>query len=149
MTSIILPSFARYQSATRLRRRYFQTVAGFCLFGLGLVALAGLFPDQLLWILGSKYGHLRNELFLMMIMTAFNSVVAAMWSLNSTRAWIKGSWMNIPGVILTQIILLLFLDVSTLSGVLWFGVLSLIPTFLLNCMLTLRGFAIKDNLAEL
>jgi hypothetical protein len=145
MTSIVLPGFARCQSAAQLRRRYFQIVGTFCLFGLSLVALAGLFPDQLLWVLGSKYSHLRNELFLMMIMTAFNSVVAAMWSLNSSKAWIKRSWLNIPSVIFTQIFLLLFLDISTLSGVLWFGVLSLIPTFLLNCMLTFRGFLIEDG----
>jgi hypothetical protein len=145
MTSIVLPGFARCQSAAQLRRRYFQIVGAFCLFGLSLVALAGLFPDQLLWVLGSKYSHLRNELFLMMIMTAFNSVVAAMWSLNSSKAWIKRSWLNIPSVIFTQIFLLLFLDISTLSGVLWFGVLSLIPTFLLNCMLTFRGFLIEDG----
>jgi hypothetical protein len=145
MTGIVLPSFARCQSASQLRRRYFQIVGAFCLFGLSLVTLAGLFPDQLLWILGSKYGHLRNELFLMMLMTAFNSVVAAMWSLNASKAWIKRSWLNIPSVILTQILLLLFLNISTLSGVLWFGVLSLVPTFLLNCMLTFRGFLIEDG----
>jgi O-antigen/teichoic acid export membrane protein len=140
MTSIVLPSFARRRRQDQLRGRYFQIVGAFCSFGLALVAFAGLFPDQLLWILGSKYGHLRGELFLMMVMTAFNSVVAAMWSLNSSRAWIKWSWLNIPSVILTQIFLPLFLDISTLSGVLWFGIFSLVPTFLLNCMLTFRGF---------
>jgi O-antigen/teichoic acid export membrane protein len=141
MTSIVLPSFARCQSLSRLRRRYFQIVSAFCLLGLSLVALSAFFPEQMLWILGRKYAHLRNELFLMMIMTAFNALVAAMWSLNSSKAWIKRSWMNIPGVIFIQIMLLLFLDVSTLSGVLWFGVFSLVPTFLLNCMLAFNGFS--------
>jgi hypothetical protein len=145
MTGIVLPSFARCQSASQLRRRYFQIVGAFCLFGLSLVAVAGLFPDQLLWVLGGKYGHLRNELFLMMVMTAFNSVVAAMWSLNSSRAWIKWSWLNIPGVMFTQVFLLLFLNISTLTGVLWFGILSLAPTFLLNCMLTFRGFLMGND----
>lgn len=146
MTSIVLPSFARCRRADQLRGRYFQIVGAFSSFGLSLVAFAGLFPDQLLWILGSKYGHLRGELFLMMIMTAFNSVVAVMWSLNSSRAWIKWSWLNIPSVILTQIFLPLFLNISTLSGVLWFGIFSLVPTFLLNCMLTFRGFLMEGDL---
>lgn len=145
MTSIVLPSFARCQGLSLLRRRYFQIIGGFFSFGLILIGVAAIFPGQLLWILGGKYGHLRNELFLMMMMTAFNSVVAAMWSLNSSRAWIKHSWLNIPGVILTQIGLLLFLDISTLAGVLWFGIFSLVPTFLLNCMLTFRGFSIMDG----
>jgi O-antigen/teichoic acid export membrane protein len=147
MANIVLPSFARCQSASQLQRRYFQIVGGFILFGLSLIALAALFPEQLLWILGRKYGHLRNELLLMMVMTAFNSLVTAMWSLNSSRAWITRSWLNIPGVIIMQISLLLFLDISTLSGVLWFGIFSLVPTFLLNCMLTFSGLLKKNEQA--
>jgi O-antigen/teichoic acid export membrane protein len=139
MTSIVLPAFARCQSARELRVRYFQVVGGFFLFGLALIGAAAVFPDQFLWILGSKYAHLRNELLLMMIMSAFNSLIAAMWSLNSTKAWIRYSWLNIPSVILTQIVLLTLLDVSTVRGVILFATLSLIPNFLLNSILTYRG----------
>jgi O-antigen/teichoic acid export membrane protein len=145
MTSIVLPSFARCQSAPELRRRYFQVVGGFVLFGLGLIAASALFPDQVLWILGSKYAHLRNELLLMMIMSAFNALIAAMWSLNATKAWIKYSWLNIPCVIMTQVVLLLIVDVSTLQGVISFGALSLVPTFILNAALTFRGLTAQQN----
>jgi O-antigen/teichoic acid export membrane protein len=141
MTSIVLPAFARCQSPRELRIRYFQVCAGFLLFGLTLITAAALFPDQFLWILGSKYAHLRNELLLMMIMSCFSSLLAAMWSLNSTKAWIRYSWLNIPSVILTQIVLLTFLNVSTVRGVILFGIFSLAPTFLLNSMLTFRGLA--------
>ncbi len=141
MSSIVLPGFARCQSAELLRRRYFQIVGGFLLMGAGLVAIAALFPDELLWILGSKYAHLRNELLLMMTMSAFSALIAAMWSLNSTKAWIKYSWLNIPSVIFTQVVLLLSVDISTLKGVLVFGILSLVPTFALNSFLTYRGLS--------
>jgi O-antigen/teichoic acid export membrane protein len=146
MASIVLPSFARCQSAPELRRRYFLVVGGFLLFGLGLISAAALFPDQLLWILGSKYAHLRSELLLMMIMSAFNALIAAMWSLNATKAWIKYSWLNIPCVILTQVVLLTIVDVSTVQGVISFGALSLIPTFMLNSVLTFRGFSEQKRL---
>jgi len=106
-----------------------------------LIAGAALFPDQFLWILGSKYAHLRHELLLMMLMSAFSAVISAMWSLNSTKAWIKYSWLNIPSVILTQIVLLTVLDVSTVRGVILFGIFSLVPNFLLNSMLTFRGLS--------
>ena len=76
-----------------------------------------------------------------MIMAAFNAVITAMWSLNSTKAWIRYSWLNIPSVILTQIVLLTLLDVSTVHGVILFGILSLVPNFLLNSMLTYRGMS--------
>jgi hypothetical protein len=139
MTSIVLPSFARCQSPIQLRRRYFQIVGAFGVFGLALIVLARLFPSELLWILGSKYSHLRGELLLMMTLTAFSSLIAAMWSLNSTKAWIKYSWLNIPATVATQALLLTLLDVSTLDGVLWFGILSLVPTLLLNIGLSYRG----------
>jgi O-antigen/teichoic acid export membrane protein len=151
MASIVLPSFARCQSAPELRRRYFLVVGGFLLFGLGLISAAALFPDQVLWILGSKYAHLRSELLLMMIMSAFNALIAAMWSLNATKAWIKYSWLNIPCVILTQVVLLTIVDVSTVQGVISFGALSLVPTFLLNCILSCRGLSergLEDRLSD-
>lgn len=146
MTSIVLPTFARCQSPRQLQRRYWQILIGYCLFGMMLVALATLFPDQLLWILGSKYSHLRSELVLMMLMTASSSIVATMWSLNSSKAWIKHSWLNIPGTLTVQVLLLLLLDISTLDGVLWFGILSVIPTFILNAALTYQGFSRRERL---
>ncbi|MDX6500268.1 MAG: hypothetical protein QOG23_3528 [Blastocatellia bacterium] len=145
MTSIVLPGFARCQSPTQLRRRYFQILGAFGVFGLSLIVLARLFPSELLWILGSKYSHLRGQLLLMMTLTAFSSLIAAMWSLNSTKAWIKFSWFNIPATVATQVVLLTLLDISTLDGVLWFGILSLVPTLLLNIGLSYRGLIGKTG----
>lgn len=147
MTSIVLPGFARCQSLARLRRTYFQIAAAGVLFGLSLMALARFFPDQLLWVLGAKYAHLREALFLMMTMTALNAVITGMWALNQTKAWIKYSWLNIPAVLLTQALLLLLLDTRSLDGVLWFGILSLVPTLLLNAMLSYRGLTGRGQLA--
>lgn len=139
MMSIVLPGFARVQSAVLLRKRYFQITGGYLLLGGGLITAAALFPDLLLWILGSKYAHLRNELLLMMTMSAVNALISTMWSLNGTKAWIQYSWLNIPATTLTQIALLFFLDISMVRGVLLFGVFSLAPTFVLNATLTYRG----------
>lgn len=147
MSSIVLPAFARCQSPRELRIRYFQVCGGFGLLGLTMIATTALFPDQILWVLGSKYAHLKHELLLIMIQSAFNAVIVAMWSLNSTKAWIKYSWLNIPGTILIQIVLLTSLDVSTVTGVIWFGMLSLLPSFLLNSMLSYRGLSASPEYA--
>jgi O-antigen/teichoic acid export membrane protein len=145
MSSVVLPSFARCQSPDQLRRRYFQIVAAFCLFGISFIAVAQFFPDQLLWILGPKYSHLRDEVVLMMALASFSSVISAMWLLNATKAWIKYVWLNIPSVILTQVLLLSLFNVSTLNGVLWFSILSLVPTFLINSGLSYRGLNGRDT----
>ena len=147
MTTIVLPGFARCQSRDVLRRRYFQIIGASVFFGLSLVAVSLLFPDQLLWVLGAKYSHLRGALLLMMTLTAFNAVITTMWSLNYTKAWIRYSWLNIPAVLVTQALLLMVLNVATLEGVLWFSILSLVPTLLLNAMLSYRGLTGHGELA--
>lgn len=139
MTTIVVPRFAKYQSAQLLRRRFIQIMAGFLTFDLCVVAIAALFPDPILWVLGSKYASLRRELLLMMILTGANSTVEAMWLLNSAKAWIEYSWLLIPGTIITQAFLLTILRVSTLRGALLFGIFSLIPSALLNLWLASRG----------
>jgi O-antigen/teichoic acid export membrane protein len=141
MTTIVVPRFAKYDDVHLLRRRFVQIITGFALFGGALVLAAALFPGVLLWILGSKYAYLRRELLLIMVMTAANSVANAMWALNSAKAWIEYSWLNIPGTIAMQAVLLLVVNVSTLRGALMFGIFSVIPTFILNVTLAVRGLA--------
>jgi hypothetical protein len=86
----------------------------------------------------------------MMILSASSSIIAAMWSLNASKAWIKGSWLNIPGTVATQVLLLATLDISTLQGVLLFGIFSLIPTLLLNSVLTYKGLSqVRDETAAI
>jgi hypothetical protein len=139
MASIVLPSFARCQSPAHLKRRYFQIVAGFVCLGLGLITLSLFFPSELLWILGGKYRHLEKEVILIMIASALNSVGSAIWWLNASKAWIKHSWLNIPSTIVTQIFLLLILDMTTVNGVLLFSIISMFPPFLINLMLSYQG----------
>lgn len=148
MSSIVLPTFARCQGLAQLRRRYLQIVCVFGVLGAALIVTSAMFPSHVLWVLGAKYAHLRGELVLMMALSAVSALTAAMWSLNSTKAWVRHSWLNIPGVLITQAILLTCVDVSTLEGVLWFGILSAIPTFSLNAGLTIRGLLGKAPLVS-
>lgn len=139
MSNIVLPRFARCQSVKILRQQYWQIIGLFLCLGLIILIFTTIFPDQILWVLGGNYTHLKNELLLVAISTIFNSITATMWSLNCAKAWIKHSWLNIPATIISQILLLLILDVSTVKGVIIFGTLSIIPTFVVNAILTYRG----------
>jgi O-antigen/teichoic acid export membrane protein len=140
MTTIVVPRFAKYQEPGLLKRRFLQIIGGFVLFGFGLVAFSALLPDVLLWFLGHGYSHLRNELPLMMIMIGLNSIAGAMWTLNSSKAWIEHSWLYIPTTLITQGILLLTMNVSVLRGAILFGIVSLFPTIVLNLGLAVRGW---------
>lgn len=139
MTTIILPSFSRCQSVVILRRRYFQVLGVFLLFGILIIAYVYIFPEQILWIVGNKYSHLKNELFMIVIVTVVSSFIGMMTALNLAKGWVEYSWIDIPIKLILQIFLLMNLDISTIKGVVTFSLLSQISSFLVSIMLTYRG----------
>src|SRR5580704_3540733 len=140
LTNILVPAFARCQDKAKLRVIYVLIAGGVALFSLVVLGAAALFPDQFLFILGNRYTHLHRELVLMVggsVLIAFGSTL---WMLNSSKAWINGSWLYIPLTLVTQIALVPFTDFSSVAGVLTFNLISTVPAVLLNLWLSYRGF---------
>lgn len=140
MNAVILPSLARCSSPKLLYQRYWQIIGANCLLGLILVGIVVIFPNQIIWILGEKYTNIKNELLLMICSIVFGAINRTMKYINSTKAWMKHYWSIVPATITTQVILLSVLDVSTVKGVIIFGFLSIIPSFLLNIYMSYEGF---------
>ncbi len=141
--NIIVPSFVRCQSYQLLLKRYFLIVLGASLFSLLLLILAIVFPHQVLWILGGKYQHLDSELALVILAAGLNFISGVMWSLNSSKAWLNGVMLQIPGTLLIQVIGIMFLNLSTLHGVILFSMCPLVQSFILNSHMTYRGLKEK------
>ena len=140
MDTIVLPSFARCQSRVILRQRYFQILGCILVFEAAILGISVLWSHQLLWILGSQYYHLENEVGLMVLSATITSITQVMASLNSTKAWVQYSWIEIPLRIFLQIILLLILDISTVKGVLLFSIFSLFSPLMISILRTYLGF---------
>lgn len=145
MRTIVLPSFSRCQKPNILLRRYFQILLFFLILGIFLIGMSGIFTNEFIWILGSRYSKLRSEVVLMMISTITTSIVEVMSSMNYTKAWVEYAWLEIPTRIFLQIFLLLTLDISTVRGVILFSLFSNISPFLVNTMLTYRGFTAHES----
>jgi O-antigen/teichoic acid export membrane protein len=139
MGNVIYPRFARVQQPELLWKRYWQILGGHAALAFCLLALAWLFPDALLWVLGPKYTHLDRELFLMVLSAVLFSVLACMWQLNVARGWIVSPWLMIPIGVVVQVILIFIFDVSTVRGVLMMNIYSMIPGFFLNLLRTRQG----------
>ncbi len=140
LTNVFAPAFARCQSPRRLRWQYagiVGAVAGFCLVVLGAAAN---FPHAFLYVLGSKYSHLEHELVLMVAGAVASVLTGTFWALNSSKAWVAGSWLYIPLTLATQVALIPFTDFTTVRGVLIFNLISALPNLLLNFVLSFRGF---------
>jgi O-antigen/teichoic acid export membrane protein len=140
LTNIFVPAFARCQDAARLRLQYFTIVAGVAGCCAAVIAAAAFFPNQFLFVLGSKYSHLQRELLLMVAGTVLNALTGAIWFLNASKAWIAGAWLYIPLTLATQVALIPYTDFSNVRQVLIFGVISAVPNLLLNLVLSYRGF---------
>ncbi len=140
ITNIFAPAFARCQDSRKLGWLY-AGIAG-AVVGFSLVVLAGaiFLPNEFLFILGNRYSHLQYELLLMIGGAILHMIASTLWALNASRAWIVGSWLYIPLTLGTQLLLIPFIDFSTVAGVLTFNLFSALPSLLLNIGLSFRGF---------
>jgi O-antigen/teichoic acid export membrane protein len=140
LTNVFVPAFARCQSARKLRWLYAAIIGGVGAFSLLVLCGAEIFPDQFLFVLGSKYAHLQRELLLMVGGAILSALTGTFWALNASKAWVAGSWLYIPLTLATQIALIPYTDFSSVMGVLTFNLISAIPNLLLNIALSYRGF---------
>ena len=140
LTNVFVPAFARCQSARKLRWLYAAIIGVVTAFSLLVLCGAEIFPDQFLFVLGSKYAHLHRELLLMVGGAVLSALTGTFWALNASKAWVAGSWLYIPLTLATQIALIPCTDFSSVVGVLTFNLISAIPNLLLNIALSYRGF---------
>lgn len=140
LTNIFAPAFARCQERRRLGWLYAWIVGAVAAFSLFVLGGAAFFPNEFLFILGNKYSHLQHELLIMVGAATLSMMATALWTLNASRAWVVGAWLNIPLTLGTQLLLIPFTDFSSVSGVLTFNVFSVFPSLMLNIGLSYRGF---------
>jgi O-antigen/teichoic acid export membrane protein len=127
-SEILFPAFARIQSAKIIRKRYFQMLLSFSAVSSLFVGVVALFPGQVLSVLGSRYSHLQTEGVLMAISSVLGAIAGLTWGLNASRAWVVSPMKFIPFAIAVQVVLVYFLDLSTVRGVLILSILSTVPS---------------------
>ena len=140
LANVFVPAFARCQNRRKLRWLYAAILGGVAAFSLVILAFAAIFPEQFLFVLGSKYAHLHYELLLMVGGAIIGALTGTFWALNASKAWVSGAWLYIPLTLATQIVLIPYTNFSSVSGVLMFNLLSAVPNLLLNAVLSYRGF---------
>ena len=86
-------------------------------FSLLVFSAAAFLPNEFLFVLGNRYSHLQRELLLMVGGATLNMIASTLWTLNASRAWIVGSWLYVPLTLGTQLLLIPFIDFSTVTGV--------------------------------
>lgn len=139
INSIIVPSYARCQSLPLLKQRYWQLIGIFVTISTCAIGLVTIFSDRLLWILGSQYAHLNNELILVMVGSLLTTLTTMIWGLNYAKAWVDNSWLIIPCTLSMQILAIFTLDLSSVRGTIVFGICSALPPLLVNIYMSNVG----------
>ena len=140
LTNVFVPAFARCQDQKKLPWLYAAIIGAVGGFSLLVICAAAFFPNEFLSVLGGKYAHLQRELLFMVGASVLSALTGTVWALNASKAWIAGSWLYIPLTLAAQIALIPVTDFSRVTDVLIFNLLSAIPNFLLNLVLSYRGF---------
>jgi O-antigen/teichoic acid export membrane protein len=121
---IIEPYIAKI-NRQHLLPRYFQILAAAITLSIFLCGFAFIFPEPLLWVLGSKYQNLRIETGWMVAVSCIDYVGGVMWVMHSARKWVY--WWHttiyIMSLLLTQIVCVVFMPLNTTLNVIYFSLI--------------------------
>ena len=138
---LVEPFFARLQ-AGRLKRTYVLTLAIVVVASSVFSAIAFLFPEIFLWVLGPKYKELRIEVGLVILGSAIRYVGGFLWVVHSARRFVYW-WNNFANILLTILVQAFFIwkyDLSTVRNVLILNIVSAALALLITLAAGLYGF---------
>lgn len=124
VTQFVAPAFARATEKKHLWGIAGSLVVGSTFFCSVMVFAVWLKGDWFLWLLGSKYTHLRHELVLMLLGMCIANTSSLVWSLNVVRGWIWLAWLNIPLTLGTQAVSAMLFDLSSVAGLAKFVIVT-------------------------
>jgi len=133
---IIEPRFARLTESnpSLLRSRFLQIHFAAWFVGAAIAFSIYLFPEPLVYLLGSHYENLTYEIQLRGLVMGLVFVANTTSSLASARAWIVPPVPLITGQIISQVIAIMVFDCSTTAGVI------LIPIFPISVIIIMRTY---------
>ncbi|RZK44898.1 MAG: polysaccharide biosynthesis protein [Hymenobacter sp.] len=133
MSALFYPRFARLPNDSRLLfKRYLQIQAVVVIISSAVIFAVWLLSDKLLFLLGGKYAGLSNEVVLLIIGGGINFISGSSFYMCTSRGWVINPIITIVISIASMSLGIIFLDISSLHGILIFNILVGIPTLLMH-----------------
>jgi hypothetical protein len=143
VSNVLTPRFARCQEPSRLSHLYLLIVGSAGATLALVICLAWMAPGSIVWLLGPRYAGLERECVLVVTAGSLAQLGTVMFTLNSSRGWIRyQSVAFIPSILGVQIIATMLLDLNVFRQVLLFQLLSAaapIPVYALDSWSNLRA----------
>jgi O-antigen/teichoic acid export membrane protein len=126
VTNILGPTFGRCNQKLRLKQITLLSMISYLFFFAVVIIMVMIFSDQLLWLLGSKYEGLNQELLLVFISSLLLLGVQIINALNNSKGWIKYSpFLEIPLGVIGIIVGIIVFDMTTVKGALYLSIVSM------------------------
>lgn len=140
--SVIIGPYIAKVACQNLAKRYFQIVGVALAISITLCTISFLFPQPLMWVLGSKYQHLQVEIGWMVSGACLSYVGGVMWTMHSARRWVYwwGSFLYIGLLLATQIICVAVMDLSTTLNVIYFSLITTGAVMVVHISNAIYGF---------
>ena len=116
VASLVLPYFARLDSAERVRAGLLRVHAFHAALTLVLGGAALAWPGAILWVLGGHYAGLQAELAWMVLASALTAWGGTVYSIGCARDWVQPLWLSAPAGLLATAVTALLVDVGTVRG---------------------------------
>ena len=141
--AITIPRFARNNGRHRLFVQVLQIILTLMLMLATFVVFTSLFPGPFIMLLGAKYANMSGLIWLVVLSSGLNTLAGTIFGLNISKGWIPPAMLTIPIEIITQIVLLLTLNLSKTENVLIFSCLTAIPPIIVNTLILLRRIRLE------
>ena len=147
---VIAPYIAKV-ARQHLVRRYCQILGAAISISLVLCIGSFLFPQPLLWVLGSKYYHLRTEVGWMVVGASIGYIGSVMLTMQGVRKWVYwwASFAYISMVMITQITCVMLIDLSTTINVIYFGIITNLAAIAIYVATAIYGFIYGPRATEI
>jgi hypothetical protein len=135
VNSYFIPAVAKEQSPRAILVKSYQVVGFYIAAAVPILMVAFLFPDVLLMILGEKYANLTDLLPLYVSISVLTLFQGAFYSLCAAKGWVRYYFVYTPIIIITQVTMLFFFDLSDMRSILYFDGALVLTSLLITVVL--------------
>jgi hypothetical protein len=146
-STLILPRFARLpEKASLLLKRFLQLQAGLFVWAILVVGFFWTFSSQALWLLGNQYANLEHEVVINIVATCLSLIAGVTYTLTISRGWAINPVISIAINISSIVLGIVYVDISTLQGILTLNIYVAIVQVVMNSTYSLiRILALKKD----
>lgn len=140
--SVIVQPYIAKVSQHQLFKRYLLMLGFAIAICVVVCAIAFLFPQPLLWVLGPKYQNLQVEVGWTVVASCLSYVGTVMWTMHAARKWTYWWYtaLYIMLLLIVQTIAVAVMDLSTTLNVIYFSIITAISIIGVHIVAGIYGF---------